>query len=347
MKIKLSILLILATLVMFSEVYAWGEKKTHPELTKLAINNSILNDKEFMSNLGFKKGLSELLRYDRLITIEKLIQDGSALEDMEGGVMKFLSLNERYMNHFHNPIKEWEEAGLDDPISMGESLILWAQDSSGQDEFIAGDQSWGRMRDLYQMALTPDTEETRQRSFAQLFVGLGCQMHLIQDAAVPEHVRNDQHGLQSISGKSRLGFPFFETWAEKNGPYIASMASDPIFPDVPFQSSNGLAPISQLVDTRPYDNSGYLPSAGVSQGLAEYTSSNFFSDDTIFAYEEEPYDSNHWFPYPRAESTDVLDFLSGRKLPEVVLSEDGVYECRFYIQKTEDGETVRHFLRPT
>ncbi len=98
-------------------------------------------------------------------------------------------------------MKPWSQAGLND-IWTGESSLLWAQDGAYQQNFPDGDWSWQKIREYYYIALTgkdfsglgaaPDKTK-REEYFAQTFKGLGHQMHLIQDAAQPDHVRNDAH----------------------------------------------------------------------------------------------------------------------------------------------------------
>lgn len=46
-------------------------------------------------------------------------------------------------------------------------------------------------------ALTAPTPAERERGFADTFRALGQVVHLIVDAPVPEHVRNDPHPLES------------------------------------------------------------------------------------------------------------------------------------------------------
>ena len=66
------------------------------------------------------------------------------------------------------------------------------------------------MRKYYLQALIGDTAVERQAYFARTFRGLGHQIHLIQDAAQPDHVRNDTHAEDTLFKKSWFGSLYFE-----------------------------------------------------------------------------------------------------------------------------------------
>jgi WD40 repeat protein len=115
----------------------------------------------------------------------------------------------RFNNHFHNPLKTWDNAGLDDWILVfpfqvqGKSSLLWAQDSAyqsdlnllGSAKWPEGDWTWEKTRENFYTALTAQNENDRQEFFARTFRGLGHQVHLLEDKVVPAHVRNDAHPL--------------------------------------------------------------------------------------------------------------------------------------------------------
>jgi hypothetical protein len=177
-------------------------------------------------------------------------------------------------------------------------------------------------------------EQSRTTSFARMFKFLGHQMHLIQDMAVPYHVRNDAHPSDAIQGSDSWysflysGEPFnHETWAKKNDGIISMMADAPVFPSLGYDSSPSgsiaLSPVSALWDAESYD--GTNPSAALSQGLAEYTNANYFSNDTLFS--AEPYADNqahkHYFPHPKQSSTDLSDYIDQNLLPRMIQAKDG------------------------
>jgi hypothetical protein len=61
-------------------------------------------------------------------------------------------------------------------------MIYWAQSSDN-------DYSWLLSREYYYQALLTGSEE----QYAKTFRSIGQVMHLVSDAAVPAHVRNDAH----------------------------------------------------------------------------------------------------------------------------------------------------------
>jgi hypothetical protein len=87
--------------------------------------------------------------------------------------------------HFHDPLNaNWDDRRFVHPsLSMiFPSMIYWAQSSDN-------DYSWLLSRDYYYQALLTGSEE----QYAKTFRSIGQVMHLVSDAAVPAHVRNDAH----------------------------------------------------------------------------------------------------------------------------------------------------------
>lgn len=323
-------------------VGAWSVD-THRIITEVAIDNSILENSngDYLNlNLGFQDGIIEYLLWKHYnLPVLEWLQEGSEKEDDV--------LPPRFMNHFHNPLKhlhDWGEAGLDDWYNLlplnGLSSALWAHRDSN-------DWSWPRTRDYFYTALTASTEEQRQEYFARTFRGLGQQMHLLQDKAVPAHVRNDAHPVS----RNRYG-PLFEAWAKDNQELIVEFAQHPVGPMVNLHRHIGLVykgterfeltPIVQLTDTDTYD--GTNPSAGLAIGLAEYTNANFFSEDTIFAAETHRPGQRHFFPHPAGSDTNLQNFIEQQLLP-VTDTESG--DTTFAISKTGGGEIIDCFVQPT
>ncbi|MBC2712017.1 MAG: hypothetical protein HGJ94_13845, partial [Desulfosarcina sp.] len=325
------------TLLLFPlNLYAWDDKEVHPILSEAAIYNSVLNSQNLKINLAMKDGVEEIVNGMELF---KWIKLGSTLEDKAP----------RFLNHFHNPInpiESWDTAGLDDFLFSGKSSVLWAQDSGTQEGSAGGDWSWSKTRDYYHNSLIAIDRNVKEKEFSNALLGLGHQIHLLQDMAVPAHVRNDAHPLPYNAG----GAPNIEKWAAQNRSTIKNIGNAAtITTDVPLNQStvsNGvvLAPTARLSDNDQYDGSN--PSTSVSTGLAEYTNANFFSDDTIFT-ENAGIDDPHGFPFPKKTSTDLQSYIDANKLPATVIAKDGVEDVGFWIEKTGDGEEITHFVKPT
>ncbi len=145
----------------------------------------------------------------------RLIIAGSIAEDADP----------RYLNHFYDPTTG---QGLSDGAFTGLPAKAWAikQDSA------TGDYSEEAILKNY-----------RSGNLNRAYQGIGHQLHLIQDMAVPAHVRNDAHP----------GGDPYEAWAEQYGQVNQARLK---FIDV--------ADLNSAFDS-----------------LAGYTNSNFFSKDSI------------------------------------------------------------------
>lgn len=247
---------------------------------------------------------------------------GSSFEDNPPIIAETgLSDTVRFRNHFHNPLTN---QGLSDGLDFfAKSAESWAIADSGNN------WSWIRARQYLFDALTQSTKEARDDNFAKLFRSLGQVVHLIQDMAVPAHVRNDNHAIMStLSGYSSL-FDFYESIVERT--------VDPLtFNATPFSFGPDF-PLPAFWDSEIYRDLPTLQSNFI--GLSEYTSYNFFSEDTIFT-EDFPTTATHYFPHPRKEFTSAI-------LKEE-LAEDGTTDQVYYVQ---GYDTVRlaaysYFYRP-
>ena len=352
------IILFFALFAFFSgnpNVLAWSTD-THRVLTEIALSNTSLHTDRgdyIKKCLGFDEGIREELKWkNHNYPVIEWLKEGADKEDTFP----------QDINHFYNPLKDaqdWGEAGLNDWILVTPpyllpllglsplSSILWAHldgaeapwDDTATVSF--NDWSWATVRGYYYTALTASTEEQRQEYFARTFRGLGHQMHLLQDKAVPDHVRNSAH---VIGYKNNAKDPAFENWAHKELAYIQDIAQNPHMPRVHMNRAIGpihhalnnelvrfdVTPAVQLFDTDTYD--GTNPSASLAIGLAEYANANFFSDHTIFAAENHSPGHRHYFPYPRAADTS-LHTLSERETN--------------YVEKIGGGELIDHFVKAT
>ncbi|MCI4627041.1 MAG: hypothetical protein L3V56_13930, partial [Candidatus Magnetoovum sp. WYHC-5] len=205
------ITMILIELFLLHEksAYAWKEEYTHPAISESAVNNSTLKvcsnaqsdgSCNYLENYhGFKNVFKHEIAWfskNNKQNILQWIKEGSTMEDA-GSVFKFkLNLSDvRFRNHFHNPMKTWDVAGINDVEygfrTTGNSLILWAQNvmagSTGDDQndFPEGDWSWDTTREFFLNALIASDKTSREENWAKTFRGIGHQLHLIQDSSVP------------------------------------------------------------------------------------------------------------------------------------------------------------------
>jgi hypothetical protein len=243
---------------------------THELINERAAFYSEFNDLLRM-RLGFLRGFQESLLGQNVF---EWLRIGGAREDDSF----------RFPRHFHDPLQPWETAGLRALLQF-ESSARWMQR-------VDHGWSWQKARERYHAALTSSvtTAEAhlqREQAFADTFRALGQVMHLVVDASVPEHARNDIHPLGPIYGS-------YEYWAEAQhgrrqssaeSTFINTYLDPPIGFDAtilrqPTNDAVAGVPIARLVDTDTY--TGADPSVTLSPaiGIAEFANANFFSEDT-------------------------------------------------------------------
>ncbi|MBI4685950.1 MAG: hypothetical protein HY755_12260 [Nitrospirae bacterium] len=296
---QLTFLFLLLALVFSTHVLWALEKDTHDFLNKkIARNYSILNS-YLKDNLGFSKGIDEIALGK---TVEEWLGIGGKTEDEP--------IYTRSLNHFHDPLKPWSSAGFKGTFK---SSVIWAQDQGWISSQFGGDWSWKKARESFYKGLTSAAKFDREINLAFTFQALGQIMHLVEDASVPAHVRNDAH---------IIGF-HYEKWVEKNLKTIslAPKAVDKSIFSQAVSNSSTPVPISALWDIDKYTGSNLNVTFGTTIGIAEYTNANFFSEDTIFKN----------YPHPTYDDT---NYHIAFKYPEKVDAEDGKFDNRVYIKKT-------------
>ncbi|MBI4837629.1 MAG: hypothetical protein HY806_00440 [Nitrospirae bacterium] len=330
-RIALFLLIILVT--NSQSVYPLSVE-THETINEIVANgtmNSFSLNGYLINNLGLSGGVNEFFDNKKVYTWFAL---GGRYEDIPPWtIIPYV----RSVNHFHNPLKLWNEAGLND-VFTGTSSVIWAQDQSSAGISLGGDWSWKKAREYFYIALTgkdfngnlvATDKAQRDAYFAKTFRAVGQLMHLVQDSSVPAHVRNDSHLL----GEG------YEEWVEdtraNNTAVFDALVATPLFFDSAIlnETLNPLAPIpiAKIIDTDRY-NEGINPSADLTWGISEYTNSNFASADTIFTENFDP-NHKHYFPYPRYSPENY-------EMYDVDLSQS---KKRIYLRKKGDGEPIEHF----
>lgn len=305
-KTSITIIVFMATFFLKSTLYAYDDKKTHRYINQKAINNSELINKTLNECLGFSKGIDEKIC---ALEIWKWIREGGFHED---------NPSYRPLRHFHDPLKtNWDEAGL---LSQYSSMIYWAQATEpGNSNSFYNEYSWGMARKYYHQALLTGSEE----EYAKTFRALGQLMHLVSDAAVPEHVRNDMHPFSRP----------YEKWVQdiiETIEYDNFTVGSTIF-SMAVSNASAPSPISAIWDHDEYrpDGSNLPDGSNNTIGLAEYTNANFWTEDTFTDY-----------PHPRLDETDYDENICLN--PEPVDAEDGETDNRIYFSKNS-GDPVEHF----
>lgn len=286
-------------------IFAWSDKVTHPQLTKFAAEKKSNIRTQLIDNLGFDGKYVET-------NILPTILQGSELEDAET----------RALNHFHEPISN---TGLDDwsvvpPYHWtGNSNLAWAIGEIDSNAY-----SWKKAREAYYAGLIAKSEAEREQLFADAFRSIGQVLHLVEDMAVPAHTRNDMKGhilFQRLSGWSPRSWfgNNFEAYVQKHPGLINALGAA--------ADTKSFASLSDFWDANAYDGSNIQDS--LHHGLAEYSSANFVSTESMFDE----------FPHPALTDTNYSQLaLPG---PEDVLAEDGKVDKRLYI-KSVTGENINH-----
>ena len=276
------------------------EVETHRAINEYIAQNTLngfsLGD-YLNKNLGFSQGAIEKIKGSKEQEVYKWFGDGGEYEDIPAWYLPYI----RSLNHFHNPITEEGFKGDCLGSSLCVSSTVWALMPLGTQSYLTGNYSWYDVRDYYFNALTSTSKTTRDTNFAQTFRGLGQLMHLVQDASVPAHARNDFHYFFN-----------YEDWVKNTPQSVTTAASTPVF------FAGTISNIASFIDTNQYNGTNPSNSNGI--GLSEYTQANFFSEDTIFSSS---------FPHPAKDETDA-------KIIEVT-AEDGGIDKRYYVYKTDGG----------
>ncbi|MBU0477701.1 hypothetical protein KKC91_03945 [bacterium] len=267
------------SLVFSISLFAY-EKETHKKITEKAVENvkpkisNVLTNEwklEEGTNFSFRIIKRKSGNYSQLIT------QGSWEEDVP---------KTNCPNHFYDPTTGNGLLGFTDAMSRG-------VDSAGTSWSYSDSKTY-----LYN-ALTSVKKKDRLANFGRMFYSLGRTIHLLEDMAVPAHVRNDAH-LPTPAQKD-----LYEDWtneAAKNGilptsGYGAVAISDDDIKDL-------------WDETRDYGEAG--DNTYIGMGLSEYTNRYFFSKDTIFL--------DYSYPAP----------FECLKKKETIIAEDGGYDVVRY-----------------
>lgn len=241
----LVIVLLLASIVFsFSDLLAYDDKTTHPALTDEIVD------------------FYNLLHVDTPLTPEQKewVVEGAMQEDTPP----------RWINHFYDPEKKigwsgehtgwlWERMMQSisywmlaqyEPVSS----LNWLRNRELQLSYAlyGGDHTWDRA-----------VEEYRKGNKKEAYRTLGHVLHLIEDASVPDHTRNDTHAHELRWATGDYGSPYEEYLKQYNRQTIKQLRIAEAL-----MRERQRPPASSIIDD-------YLIS------LAKYSNNYFFSKDTI------------------------------------------------------------------
>jgi hypothetical protein len=206
--------------------------------------------------------IESYLKDNLKINLTDNFNDRTAQEWMEmGSVWEDDDLTMRWLNHFYDPTigKGLNSFG----ITWGQPSLQWGKESSDNA------WSWKWARDSYYKALTDSNSKYRDTYFSYVFRALGQIIHLIEDKAVPAHVRNDAHPY------------YFENYLQQQRDMYEKYTRDAVNDEK--NRTNKMTPLKytgySAVDLTTFNTfDTFWINSG--KGLAEYTNSNFLSRDT-------------------------------------------------------------------
>lgn len=306
----LKLLIILLCLNVVNS-FAFNETITHRDLTERAFTEKASELNSYLINqLGFKSVTdTKFLQKDML----QWLKDGSTEEDKPVC---------RAANHFHNPVHtgDWTQSQSTDVWPQDAicqlqgwtprySNITWATGltSSNDTPKPRNMQNMGydNAKTYFYNALTSLDAATRETLFAKSFQAVGQSLHLLQDMAVPAHVRNDFLSHLIFAGINPGGISNwvsnpFEAYVKKNPNLVTSILPSQI---PPFTITGAI--VSDFWDTDGRTGAPFL------QGLAESTNGGYLSDFTIPGNPHIPFVTSHSFASPQIPTYTCYDFIPG------------------------------------
>jgi hypothetical protein len=349
-KYNLKIVIILSILTYSNSVYSY-DKKLHFKINEKSVISSNLSI-ILKNKLGIEGGIEKILSINnKTQTAIGWISYGGEAEDL-GRMNSDIDPTTRAFNHFHDPLNDWDSAGLDNPYleylcsyyygRPPVSIILWGMNPESQDfiEIIRGNWSYEKAKEYYFGFLTGQddwtnivafTQQDREKLLGASLMALGQVMHLLQDCSVPLHTRNDVHVIPLFySGQFLYGT--FENYTARE---IDSLNYSADFPDPllikqpnPDPNYQHLSPVTGLFDRNQYNQGDAIPASDAPIGLTEYSNANFLTQDTMWTY-----------PHPAISDTNYNESLL--EDPETVDAEDGQIDYRIYLRKTT-GDPLEH-----
>jgi hypothetical protein len=305
------------------------ETDTHEIINEHIFSTNLIGfsmDLYLKNRLGFENGIDEIFRSGDLRKAFEWAKLGGKYEDLPPSTLPY----RRSVNHFHDPISNEGYSGFwGTGIMSGISSVLWLQkpigtqgtESGGYLFNLGGNFSWHDARDYFYKALISRNNTDKERNYADTFRSVGQIMHLVQDASVPAHTRNDGH----------VGY-HYEIWVKKKIDKNDLITFTPITYDksilnLPLNSPL-LLPITNIIDTDRYIGTNAGDATGTNIGLAEYANANYFSEDTIFMN----------YPHPAREETNFADF--GLLPLTVITTPNGISHNVHYIKKNSTGKKI-------
>jgi hypothetical protein len=132
--------------------FAYDKGYVHPSINAESLKKSLTIDDVLVTLKSSTAGDSIKI----INNINKWLREGGTAEDEPDA---------RSRNHFHDPNKPWDQAGLKGDL-IGDSSVYWAQNPNQ-------DWSWNSAKDYYYQALAGADSLSREQSLSKTFRALG------------------------------------------------------------------------------------------------------------------------------------------------------------------------------
>ena len=283
---------------------------THEELAAKAAETSVLATG--IEDIGIGSLNDYITRSSVFSSEKKTVRDwirtGAAYEDNTVLATREFA---RYRHHFYNPLTG---EGLTGPF-LGLPSPAWGLEDQG--EIPDQDFSLRDAREYFYRSLTTSEKPHREGMMALTLRTIGQIIHLIQDAAQPEHTRNDSHASGSL----------YETLTDKK-------RKDLVYDGYPVVVFN---------DARKYFHT-MSPGGEIQtgEGIAEYSNRGFVSTGTNFLFDGSNVISDLGFPFPEFDPTTELTIDITQLIPGTHLRGD----LSFFGNLVADTKTGRSAFNP-
>jgi hypothetical protein len=214
---------------------------------------------------------------------------------------------------------------------------------------------WSNAREYEFRFLSTGTKQDRENYLAAMLCALGHVIHLNQDLAQPDHVRNDEHFLGSWI--ESYGKKVYLKKLEKNNP--GQFFPTGLGHGWPYWRDHGFTNLRAFWDRDRYhsdpsslDNDAVREPGNNKLGLAEFCNGNFLGEDSTYSEFNEGNEGKphklHYFPHPSLKDTDHPKFKAARisqiaiETLDTVTLETGKQGQRAYLKKVAAGVTVDH-----
>jgi hypothetical protein len=202
--------------------------------------------------------------------------------------------------------------------------------------------AWSWARITFIAALLKKEDADRNRIFARMFRSVGQVAHLLQDMAVPAHVRNDMQGHWEFQKVFYSAFKeLHPDWWNLNNyktynvinwmgndfeAYVYDKGSSFIQGGGAIPTIDQNKTVMTLWDSNTYRNGQDIHNIG--SGLAEYTTANFLSQNKMLDADK--------FKHPSTKDGEVSMW------PKHILAEDGKYDDRYYFKMQQGSPKVQY-----